>query len=81
MLEKHKQKCQELRQTVKHMSDNQEMLSGDAGKEKILGGEESDEFRKQIFQEVTKLKERFSEGELELLQKKQSLERICRDIM
>ena len=38
-----------------------------------------EEFQKQIFQEITKLEERLSGEEVAFLEKKQSLQRMCKD--
>ena len=48
-------------------------------RKKSLLREAPEEFQKQIFQEITNLEERLSGEEMELLEKKQSLGRMCKD--
>ena len=68
MLVRHEPKCKELRQFVSHMSQKQEMFLAMMEWKEILPRDVSGEFRRQIFQEITKLEERPSEGEVELLE-------------
>ena len=48
-------------------------------RKKSLLKEVPEDFHKQIFQDITTLEERLSEGEMELLEEKQSLGRMCKD--
>ena len=49
------------------------------GRKKSLVKEVPEEILKQTFQEIPKLEERLSEGEMALLEKKQRLEEMCKD--
>ena len=64
MLVIHEQKCQELSQTIKYTTEQQEKLLDVQERRKSLLKEASQEFSKQIFQEITKLQERLSEDEM-----------------
>ena len=48
-------------------------------RKKSLLREAPEEFQKQIFHEITKLEERLSQKDNGLLEKKQSLEGMCKD--
>ena len=69
MLVIHWQKCQELSQPIKYMSERQEKLQEMLERRQSLLMEALDDFRKILFQELRTLDERICKEEMELLEK------------
>ena len=62
-----------------YIGERQEKLLALMERQKSLLKETREDFQKQIFLKITKLEERIAGEEMELLEKRPSLDRMCKD--